>query len=39
MTAVDDTAIDLVGDAARDWLTKAQAFAGPVSDGPVAGGR
>jgi len=36
---VDDTAIDLVGDAARDWLTKAQAFAGPVSDGPVAGGR
>ena len=31
---LDDTALDVTGDAARDWLTKAQAFAGPPTDGP-----
>ncbi len=31
---VDDTSLDISGDAARDWLVKAQAFAGPPTDGP-----
>ena len=31
---VDDTALVTEGDAARDWLTKAQAFAGRATDGP-----
>jgi uncharacterized protein (TIGR03084 family) len=34
---VDDTALDSTGDAARDWLLKAQAFAGPPSERPRAG--
>ncbi len=31
---VDDTSLDISGGAARDWLVKAQAFAGPPTDGP-----
>ncbi|MBP8179519.1 MAG: TIGR03084 family protein [Acidimicrobiia bacterium] len=35
---LDDT--DLIASpGARDWLTKAQAFAGPATDGPAAGTR
>ncbi|MEM1333964.1 MAG: TIGR03084 family metal-binding protein [Actinomycetota bacterium] len=33
---VDSTELVVVGDAARDWMTKAQAFAGGATDGPVA---
>ena len=33
---VDDTDLDVTGDAARDWMLKAQAFAGPATDGPAA---
>ncbi len=33
---LDDTAL-VVGPAGRDWLLKAQAYAGPASDGPPAG--
>jgi uncharacterized protein (TIGR03084 family) len=32
---VDDTALVVTGDAARDWMEKAQLFAGPPSDGPA----
>jgi uncharacterized protein (TIGR03084 family) len=35
---VDDTDLKVVGEAARDWLLKAQAFAGPASDGPTPRG-
>jgi uncharacterized protein (TIGR03084 family) len=35
---LDDTDLDVVGDVARDWLLKAQAFAGPATDGPAARG-
>jgi uncharacterized protein (TIGR03084 family) len=35
---LDDTAL-VVGPAGRDWLEKAQAFAGPATDGPPTGGR
>ncbi len=31
---VDDTDLVIVGDVARDWLIRAQAFAGPATDGP-----
>lgn len=31
---VDDTDLVVSGDAARDWMHKAQAFAGPPTDGP-----
>jgi uncharacterized protein (TIGR03084 family) len=31
---VDDTDLRVTGDAARDWMTKAQAFAGGATDGP-----
>jgi uncharacterized protein (TIGR03084 family) len=34
---VDDTDLVLDGDAARDWMLKAQAFAGAATDGPVSG--
>ena len=34
---VDDTALSVTGDRARDWLVRAQAFAGPATDGPTAG--
>ena len=33
---VDDTALVVTGAAARDWMEKAQLFAGPPSDGPPA---
>ena len=32
---VDDTALRVTGEIARDWLEKAQAFAGPATDGPA----
>ncbi len=32
---VDDTDLLVTGDAARDWMLKAQAFAGGVTDGPA----
>jgi uncharacterized protein (TIGR03084 family) len=31
---VDDTSLALTGEHARDWLCKAQAFAGPPTNGP-----
>jgi uncharacterized protein (TIGR03084 family) len=31
---VDDTDLEVTGDAARDWMLKAQAFAGPPTEGP-----
>jgi uncharacterized protein (TIGR03084 family) len=34
---VDDTALAVTGDRAKDWMVRAQAFAGPATDGPVAG--
>jgi uncharacterized protein (TIGR03084 family) len=36
---VDDTRIETVGDTARDWMLKAQCFAGPPTDGPPPGER
>ena len=33
---VDDTDLVVEGDAASDWMRKAQAFAGPPTDGPPA---
>ncbi len=36
---VDDTALQTDGAAARDWMEKAQAFAGGATDGPPPGGR
>ena len=35
---VDDTALVVEGDRARDWLIRAQAFAGPATDGPAPRG-
>jgi uncharacterized protein (TIGR03084 family) len=32
---VDDTALEITGSVARDWLEKAQAFAGAPTDGPA----
>jgi uncharacterized protein (TIGR03084 family) len=32
---VDDTDLRITGEVARDWLEKAQAFAGPPTDGPT----
>lgn len=34
---LDDVDLLLAGEAAVDWLSKAQAFAGPPTDGPAAG--
>lgn len=34
-----DTDLVVVGDLAFDWLAKAQAYAGPPTDGPPPGGR
>jgi uncharacterized protein (TIGR03084 family) len=34
---VDDTGLEVDGDVARDWLVRAQAFAGPPTDGPGPG--
>ena len=31
---VADTALEVTGEHANDWLSKAQAFAGPPTDGP-----
>ena len=31
---VDDTGLECIGRAARDWMEKAQAFAGQATDGP-----
>ena len=36
---LDDTALVVTGDSARDWMLKAQIFAGPATDGPPAGAR
>lgn len=36
---VDDTRLDVVGETARDWMLKAQCFAGPPTDGPEPGER
>jgi uncharacterized protein (TIGR03084 family) len=30
-----DTALEVTGEVARDWLERAQAFAGPPTDGPA----
>jgi uncharacterized protein (TIGR03084 family) len=35
---VDDTSLVVSGGAARDWMEKAQLFAGPASDGPTPRG-
>ncbi len=32
---VDDTDLHVTGEAARDWMLKAQAFAGTATDGPA----
>ncbi len=32
---VDDTSLEVAGPASRDWLEKAQAFAGPPTVGPL----
>jgi uncharacterized protein (TIGR03084 family) len=34
---VADTALDVDGDAAREWMSIAQAFAGPPSNGRTPG--
>jgi uncharacterized protein (TIGR03084 family) len=36
---VDDTHLEVVGEAAHDWMLKAQCFAGPPTDGPKPGER
>jgi len=36
---VDDTQLEVTGDTARNWMLKAQAFAGPPTDGPKPGER
>jgi uncharacterized protein (TIGR03084 family) len=37
---VDDTGLEVTGDAATDWMSKAQAFAGGATSGPAPrGGR
>lgn len=35
----DDTALDVDGEAASGWMRRAQAFAGPPTDGPAPGER
>ena len=35
---VDDTGLALTGEHATDWLSKAQAFAGPPTEGPASSG-
>jgi hypothetical protein len=34
---IADTALDLTGEDALDWMHRAQAFAGPPTDGPQPG--
>lgn len=36
---VDDTSLELIGEVARDWMEKAQCFAGPPTAGPRPGER
>ncbi|MGM0788049.1 MAG: TIGR03084 family metal-binding protein [Thermodesulfobacteriota bacterium] len=36
---VDDTSLEVTGRIARDWMEKAQCFAGPPRDGPRLGER
>ena len=36
---VDDTQLKVTGEIARDWMLKAQCFAGPATDGPKPGDR
>jgi uncharacterized protein (TIGR03084 family) len=36
---VDDTRLEVVGETARDWMLKAQCFAGPPTNGPKPGER
>ena len=36
---VDDTRLSVTGETARDWMVKAQCFAGPPVNGPKAGER
>ena len=36
---VDDTGLKVSGDVARDWMLKAQCFAGPATHGPKTGER
>jgi len=36
---VDDTRLEVGGETARDWMLKAQCFAGPPTDGPKPGER
>jgi len=36
---VDDTMLEVIGEVARDWMLKAQCFAGPATDGPQPGAR
>lgn len=36
---VDDTALCVTGETARDWMLKAQCFAGPPAQGPGPGER
>ncbi|KAA0235004.1 MAG: hypothetical protein JJLCMIEE_01247 [Acidimicrobiales bacterium] len=33
---LDDTSLEVAGEAAREWLELAQAFAGPPTDGPAS---
>ena len=35
---LDDTELTVDGEIARDWLIKAQAYAGPATDGPAPAG-
>lgn len=35
---VGDTSLEVVGEAAREWMQIAQAFAGPPTEGPTPGG-
>jgi uncharacterized protein (TIGR03084 family) len=35
---VEDTRLVVEGEAARDWMSRAQAFAGPATDGPAPAG-
>lgn len=36
---IDDTMLDIIGDAASQWMDKAQCFAGPPHDPPAKGTR
>lgn len=34
---LDDVDLETVGEPASNWLSMVQAFAGPPTDGPIAG--